>query len=116
MVVAQQPERAQDVRVALARDDVADGDQRRAALGQDLGQVGAEVDHAGVARAEVAAAVGGPVRVGEHDAGVGEPGADGRVARAGAAAATASTSPPWTETTAGTPGAARRTASPAGAA
>ena len=106
MGVAQQPQRAQDVGVALAGDEVADGGDRRrarargAALGRD---VGAEVHDARVGRAELARALLGAGGVGEHEPGARRAPASpppGRRRRR----TTDSTSPPWTEITTGTPG------------
>ena len=57
VAVAQQPQRAHDVGVALARDEVRDGDERgvrRAATRRVRGDVGAEVHDARVARAQAA--------------------------------------------------------------
>ena len=79
VAVAQQPQRAQDVGVALARDEVADGDERvRAVADGRLRDVGAEVHDAHVARAEPPRALGHPVRVGERQARAGEAVADRR--------------------------------------
>ena len=80
-------------------------------------QVGAEVhDLASAAAPSVAAARGDAGGVREHEPGVREARPGPRGAPAAERSATDSTSPPWTETTTGTPGRARRTASPAGAA
>ena len=69
MVVAQQPQRAQDVGVALAGDEVADGeDRRQRRLGERRGRdVGAEVHDARVRGAERAGARLDTGRVGEHE-------------------------------------------------
>ena len=68
VVVAQQPQRAQDVGVALAGDEVADGEDGRAVgLAQRLRRhVGAEVHDARVDRAEVPGALLGAGGVREH--------------------------------------------------
>ena len=102
--------------MALARDEVADGrDRRQLGLGRGLGRdVGAEAHDTRVPRAELLRPLLRAGGVGEHEPGLGE---RARHRRAAAVRwTTESTSPPWTEITTGVPGRARRTASPAGAA
>ena len=78
MAVAQQPEGAQDVGVALAGHEVGDGDERvRPPLGRLGRQVRAEVHDAHVARPERAAAPGDARGVGEHEPRVRQAGAHG---------------------------------------
>ena len=82
MAVAQQPERAQDVGVALARHEMGDGDERlEVALRRLRRELGAEVHDRGTARAQLPRAGGDAGRVGEHERGVLQPAADGGGAR-----------------------------------
>ena len=109
MRVAQQPQRAQDVRVALAGDEVADRDERAVVAGRRA---------AGVARRQRRCRGGrpgssraperprsGPRSPPSWPARGGRRRAPRRTARspAGEASRDRSTSPPWTETTSGRP-------------
>ena len=104
--VAQHPQRAHDVGVALARDEVPDRDERgRLELarpaGGDVRARGARPARRAAPSARQRSAT--PPRVGDHDPGRGQRARDGREAVAGRPAATPYTSPPCTETTSGTP-------------
>ncbi len=77
----QRRQRAQDVGVALARDEVAEGHEARRVLDRArVDELGPEVHHAGARRAELAAAPLDPRRVGEHEPRMAEGAGHGGVA------------------------------------
>ena len=117
MVVAQQPQRAQDVGVALAGDEVADGEDRRqrAAAGSGVGGTSVPRCTTRVLAAPSARARSSvPAELASTSRALSS--ARRTIASPRGRCTTLRTSPPWTEITSGTPVRACRTASPAGAA